>query len=114
MVLLVLPIFDRMGGEFVNTAVRSDTEAAERFRGGFRGAWRVVIGIAAILVISGLWNLDLVGRAKGENAPAWADTGFDIVVTLLIVYLIWRLIRAVLHTEKHVAGGAEDADPSSV
>ncbi|NND50381.1 MAG: mechanosensitive ion channel family protein [Rhizobiales bacterium] len=114
MVLLVLPIFDRMGGELVNTAVRSDTEAAERFRGVFHGAWRVVIGIAAILVISGLWNLDVVRLAKGENAPAWADTGFDIVVTLLIGYLIWRLIRASLHTEKHVAGGAEDADPSSV
>ena len=112
--LLVLPIFDRMGGEFVNSAVRSDTEAADRFRGVFRGAWRAIIAIIAVIIVAGFWNLDLLQLAKGENAPGWADTGFDIVVTVLIGYLVWRLIRAALHTDKHVAGGAEDADPSNI
>jgi len=52
--------------------------------------------------------------AKGSEAPGWANTGFDIAVTLLLGYLVWRLILAALHTEKRVSSAAEDLDPSAI
>ncbi len=50
---------------------------------------------------------------KGEKAPVWASAGFDIVITILIGYMIWRLIKAALHTEARTNVGSEDADPDA-
>ncbi|MFQ5565808.1 MAG: hypothetical protein ACE5EU_05540, partial [Paracoccaceae bacterium] len=96
---LLIPILDRLGLELVRSMIRRDSPAAERYRDVFHGAWRMLIGIAAVFVIAGLWGLDLYALAKGENAPVWADTAFDIGVTVLIVWLVWRLIKAALYTE---------------
>lgn len=35
-------------------------------------------------------------------------------MALLVGHLLWRLIRAGLHTEARIAGGREDVDPSSI
>ncbi|MEM1161771.1 MAG: mechanosensitive ion channel family protein [Pseudomonadota bacterium] len=113
-VYLVLPIVDRMGREIVRLMIRSDTDLAGRFRRVLFGAWRMLIGFVAALVVAGLWGLDILALAKGADAPVWASTAFDIAVTLLIGYLIWRLILAALHYEKRISDAAEDADPSSV
>jgi len=75
----------------------------------FHGAWRMLLGIATVFAIAGLWGLDLYTLAKGERAPQWADTLFDIAVTLLIARIVWRLILAALHRERPViSGDAED------
>lgn len=113
-VCLVLPILDRMGRELVNSVIRSETEAAERFRAVFRGAWRAIVGIVAVFLVARLWGLDFLQLTKGEDAPGWVDTGFDIAVVLLIGYLLWRLVRAALHTQKRVSAAAEDVDPVDV
>ena len=113
-IYLVLPIVDRMGRELIQSFIRSETELAERFRQVFYGAWRMLIGFVGILIIAWLWGVSILGLAKGQDAPAWASTSFDIAVTVLIGYLIWRLIRAALHTEKRVSSANEDVDPSSV
>jgi len=112
--VLLIPILDRLGLELVRSVIRSTSPAAERYRGAFHGAWRMLIGITTVFVIAGLWGLDLFALAKGENAPAWADTAFDVGVTVLIVWLIWRLIKAALHTEPRITSAGESIDPSDL
>jgi moderate conductance mechanosensitive channel len=114
LVYFVMPILDRLGAEIVRSTVRARSPAAERIRAGLRGCWRVLIGIVAVYVIARLWGLDLWTLAKGEGAPAWAGAAFDIAVAVLVGHLLWRLIRAALHTEARIAGGGEDVDPSSI
>lgn len=113
-VYLILPIFDRMGRELVDTMIRLRTPIAERFRRVFYGAWRIIVGTAALVVVAGLWGLDLLALTVGPDAPDWAKTACDVVITLLVGWLIWRLIGAALHSEKRVSDAAEDVDPSSV
>ncbi len=113
-ILLVLPIFDRMGLELTRSLIRGEDDAAERYRGVFRGAWRILIGIAAVLIAGRLWGADLLALAKGPGAPVWADTAFDIAVTLLIGYLVWRLILAALHTDARDPSLDEETDPSDL
>ncbi|MEH6631348.1 MAG: mechanosensitive ion channel family protein [Halopseudomonas aestusnigri] len=110
-VFFSLPIFDRLGREIVRSLLHSYSEMAERFRGVFNGAWRVFISIIGFLVVTSLWGLDLMSFAKGEDAPIWASTGFDILITLLCGILIWNMIGAALHLEKRVSGASEDVDP---
>ncbi len=107
--LLLVPILDRLGSELCRSMIPRTSPAALRYRGALHGAWRTLLVIAAIFVIADLWGLDLYGLAKGEAAPRWADTAFDVAVTLLIAHVVWRLIRAALYTEEHGgSGGAED------
>ena len=113
-VYLALPILDRMGREVVESLIRSETDTAERFRGVFRGAWRLIVGLAGILIVAGLWGVDILALAKGPNASGWASTLFDIVVTVMLGYLAWRMVIAALHTERRASVGAEDVDPSTV
>lgn len=112
LIYLSLPIFDRLGRELVQTIISSDMDAAARFRSVFHGAWRMLIGVVATLIVADFWGLDVLGFAKGANALPWADTAFDIVATLLVGWLIWRLIRAALHSERRVSSASEDVDPS--
>jgi len=109
-VLLILPILDRMAREITWLALRSDGAPAMRFRLVGHGVLRMIIGFGSILVIASLWGLDILELAKGEDAPAWADTAFDIIVTSLIGQFLWRLISAALHTEKRENAGDEDVD----
>jgi small-conductance mechanosensitive channel len=111
---LTLPILDRLGLELTNSVVRRQTPTGMRFREAFLSAWRMLIGIAAVFVFAGLWGLDLLTLSKGMNAPAWANTTFDVGVTLLIVWLIWRLIKAALHTEPRISSSEEGLDPSDL
>jgi small-conductance mechanosensitive channel len=111
---LTLPILDRLGLELTQSVIRRDTPASIRFREAFHGAWRMLIAIASMFIVAGLWGLDLLTLAKGKNAPAWADTIFDVGVTLLIVWLIWRLIQAALYTEPRVSNAGESIDPSEL
>lgn len=114
LVLLTLPILDRLGRELVRSVITADTAAAARFRSVFHGAWRMLLGVGATLLIADFWGADLLSLARGADAPAWAGAAFDILATLLIGWLIWRLIRAALHTERRVSSAAEDMDPSDV
>ena len=113
-VYFLLPIVDRLGAEACRSLIRAPTPLAARFRAELHGAWRVLIGIVAALVVLRLWGLDLLALATGPEAPAWARMACDVAVTLLIGHLLWRLIRAALHQETRIAGGGEDADPSSI
>lgn len=110
LIVLLLPIADRFGQEIVRTAIRPLSDRAERFRRVLQEAWRTLIGLIATGLIAGMWGLDLLALAKGEDAPAWASAAFDIVVTLLLGHLVWRLIMAALHTELRVSDANEEAD----
>ena len=101
---LALPAFDQLGAETVQSLV-SRSERAERYKRVLQGAWRVVLGIAAVAIIARLWGFDLYDFAKGENAPGWASAVFDIGVALLLGQLVWRLIQAALYQERRIAGG---------
>ena len=113
-IYLALPIFDRMGCELISSIIRKQTDLADRFRTVFFGAWRIFIGFVAALVIAWLWGINILALAKGADAPTWASTVFDVIVTVLLGYLIWRLIAAALYTERKVSSAAEDVDPSTV
>jgi len=112
-VFLTLPIFDRLGTEFINTFLNTTTAAGQRFRDVLYGTWRIIYIVVAIFVVFGFWNINLLNFAKGENAPMWASAGFDIITTVLIGYMIWKLIKAALHTEVRENVGSEDADPEA-
>jgi small-conductance mechanosensitive channel len=111
---LTLPILDRLGLELIQSMIRKETPTGMRFRDTFLSAWRMLIGIASMFIVAGLWGLDLLALAIGMNAPAWANTIFDVGVTLLIVWLIWRLIQAALYTEPRVSSSDEGLDPSDL
>ncbi|MGB0504562.1 MAG: mechanosensitive ion channel family protein [Pikeienuella sp.] len=113
-IFLLIPIFDRLGKELINGSLRGESEAAERFRRVFLGAWRAGTGFGSMILIGRNWGFKTVEFAKGENAPLWADAAFDIGITFLIGALIWRLIGAALHYEKRVSDASEDVDPSSM
>lgn len=114
-VLLLIPIIDNLGRAVVRTLTRADTPAAMRYRAVFQGAWRMLTGLAALFLVSALWGLDLYALAKDEGAPGWADTLFDVAVTLLIARFVWRLILAAMHRDipRISAGGDEDADEAA-
>ncbi len=112
-VILLLPIADRLGQELTRSAIRMDSDGAVRFRRVLQGAWRSFIGFLAMIATAHFWNINLIGLAKGEGAPVWASAAFDIAMTLLIGYLLWRLIAAALHTEEFVSEASEDADPNN-
>ncbi|MEO1494838.1 MAG: mechanosensitive ion channel family protein [Pseudomonadota bacterium] len=103
-----------MGREGVDSMIRLRTPMAERFRRVLYGTWRILVGAVALGVVAGLWGLDLQALTVGPNAPVWAKTACDIIITLLLGWFIWRLIGAALYTEKRISDAAEDVDPSSV
>ncbi len=114
LVLLVLPIFDRLGGEVIRSCIPARSDMSERFRKVFWGAWRVLIGFGAGLIVLKLWGLDLLTLAMGEDASPTVSALLQIMATLAIGYLIWRLIAAALYTEMRVSDAAEDASPEDV
>lgn len=113
-VLLLLPLVDRLGQEGINSLVRVRTEAGERFRQVFRGAWRSLVVILAVFLIADFWGLNLLALAKGPDAAPWAGMLFDVIVTLLIGQLIWRLIKAALYREKPITSGEEGEEEHEV
>ena len=107
LVWLLAPVAVRLGDEAVGQAMSARSETAQRFRPVLAGAWRVLLLMIAAVLVAHLWGVSLHEAVKGEDAPAWIGAAFDIAVTLLIGQLIWRLVQAALHQEKHVAGGED-------
>lgn len=112
-VFLTLPIFDRFGGELVSSFLDTSTMSGKRYKEVLHSTWRIIYGTVAFFIIFGFWGINLLEFTKGEKAPVWASAGFDIVITILIGYMIWRLIKAALHTEARTNVGSEDADPDA-
>ena len=114
LVYLLMPIVDQMGAELVRSAIRSDTETAERFRRVFHGFWRLFIGLVAIIFVLWLWGFDLIGVVARAEAPMWFGAVLNVIATLLVGYVLWRLVRAALHTERRTSDASEDVDPSEI
>lgn len=114
LVYLLLPIVDQMGAELVRSAIRSDTETAGRFRRVFHGFWRLFIGLAAAIFVLWLWGFDLIGVVARAEAPFWFGAVLNVIAALLVGYVLWRLVRAALHTEKRISDASEDVDPSEI
>lgn len=103
---LALPALDKLGDELAWALLRNRVDdRARRMHRVLRGAWRVLLGLAATVAIARLWGYDLLALAKGPAAPGWASAAFDIALTLLLGQLVWRLIQAALYQERYVAGG---------
>ncbi len=112
-VFLTLPIFDRLGDAVISTYLDTSTAAGKRYKDVLHSTWRIIYGSIAIFVIFGFWGVSLLDFTRGEMAPIWARAGFDIVITVLIGYMVWRLIKVALHTEARTSAGSEDADPDA-
>ncbi len=114
LVYLLMPILDQMGKEIVRSAIRYNTATAERFRNVFHGFWRLFIGLTACVFVLWLWGFDLIGVMSRAEAPQWFGAFLNIIAALLVGYIVWRLVRAALYTEKRVSDASEDVDPSEI
>ncbi|GAB5469805.1 MAG: mechanosensitive ion channel [Rhodospirillales bacterium] len=114
LVLLLLPILDRAGSEIINSILRLRSPATVRFRAVFRGAWRSLLGLVTVFLVASFWGLDLLHLAKGPMAPDWASTLFDVILTLLIGHLVWRLIKAALYRDKPMLLGDDEEEHEEV
>ena len=112
-VFLLLPIFDRLGSELIRELLHPSSSKGKRFFNVCLEIWRVIYGTIAIFMVLGFWGVNLLDFTKGVNAHSWASAGFDIIITALLGYLIWRLIKVALHTEERHNVGAEDVDPDA-
>jgi small-conductance mechanosensitive channel len=110
---LLFPIFDRLGSELIRGLFHPSTAKGKRFFNVCLEMWRVIYGTIAFLLILGSWGLNLLDFTKGEKAHSWANAGFDIIITILLGYLIWRMIKVALHTEERLNVGDEDVDPDA-
>ncbi|MEO1223737.1 MAG: mechanosensitive ion channel family protein [Pseudomonadota bacterium] len=109
-VLLVLPVLDRLGAEIAGWLFARSTKAA-RLKGVMVRAWRMVLGIAALLVVASLWGFDAIAFALAPDGPLWARAIFEIALTLLIVRILWLfLCEALSIDDRAPRGDAEDPD----
>ncbi|MEM8793482.1 MAG: mechanosensitive ion channel family protein [Pseudomonadota bacterium] len=111
-VYISLPIFDRLGREIVYSTLRLQTDMSERFRLVFCDAWRMLIGVAAAVLVLDLWGFNLIALLSSPATPSWVGTMVDVTVTLLITWLIWKLIKAALHQDRKFIAAGEDVDPA--
>ncbi|MEM9045630.1 MAG: mechanosensitive ion channel family protein [Pseudomonadota bacterium] len=111
-VYISLPIFDRLGREIVYSLLRLQTPMSERFRLVLCDAWRMIIGVSAVVIVLDLWGFNLIALLSSPATPSWVDTAVDVVVTLLITWLIWKLIKAALHQDRKFVAAGEDVDPA--
>ena len=44
----------------------------------------------------------------------WFGAVLNVIAALLVGYVLWRLVRAALHTEKRTSDASEDVDPSEI
>ncbi len=107
-VVILLPIADRFGREVISSCMTIRSDIGVRMEYALHQIWRMIVVFVSLLVALNLWGLDIIALAKSEDASVWASTGFDIAITLLIGSIIWRLIRAALHSERKVSAGGED------
>ncbi|MEM9099627.1 MAG: mechanosensitive ion channel family protein [Pseudomonadota bacterium] len=112
-VYISLPIFDRLGREIVYSSLRLQTPMSERFRVVLCDAWRMIIGVCALVLVLDLWGFNLIAVLASPSTPGWVGTAVDVVVTLLITWLIWKLIKAALHQDRKFVAAGEDVDPAS-
>ncbi|MEM1382295.1 MAG: mechanosensitive ion channel family protein [Pseudomonadota bacterium] len=111
-VVLLLPMLDRLGPELVRSTIRATSPSALRYRAVLSQAFRVILGIATIGVITRLWGFDIWTITKGPGAPLWAGALWDIAFTLLIALFAWRLIRAAFYRDRRGVSG-EDVEDSA-
>ncbi|MEM0908726.1 MAG: mechanosensitive ion channel family protein [Pseudomonadota bacterium] len=110
LLLLVVPIVDRMGREITASLVRKTTERAQRLRSALVGVWRILVAVFCAIIVLRLWGLNIYALSKGPDAAPFASAAFDIGVTILLGLLAWRLIKGALHTEQRIGHDAEDAE----
>ncbi|MEM6679985.1 MAG: hypothetical protein AAF675_19150, partial [Pseudomonadota bacterium] len=109
-VLLALPLVDRLGEELARGLTRTASPRALRFRRAFISIWHAILLGLAIGTISRLWGFNFFDLAHAEGAPAWRAAALNIVWAALITWAAWQLIRAALHQEMRTSTGAEEDD----
>lgn len=113
-VLLVLPVLDRLGAEIAGWVFARSTKAI-RLKAVMVRAWRMLLGIAGILVVAALWGFDAIAFALAPDGPLWARAAFEIALTLLIVRILWLFLCEALSIEDRAPrGDAEDPDEDAV
>jgi small-conductance mechanosensitive channel len=55
---------------------------------------RIVLGFIAILVVLGFWNVDAGHLAKAIAGERVGTAFFDIVLTMLVAYAVWSVVKA--------------------
>ncbi|MEM7498396.1 MAG: mechanosensitive ion channel family protein [Pseudomonadota bacterium] len=110
LVLLALPLFDRLGHETAAALTRRSTPRLRRLRAALVRLWRLVLAIVAVGVITRLWGFNFFDLAHGPGAPSWRAAALNTLWALIAAWASWQLIRAVLWQERRTSTGAEEDD----
>ncbi|MEO0957275.1 MAG: mechanosensitive ion channel family protein [Pseudomonadota bacterium] len=110
LVLLALPLVDRLGEEITRLMTPRATPRGLRFRAALFKLWRLFVGIMAVGVITRLWGFNFFDLAHGPGAPTWAAPLLNVVWAIAITWAVWQLLRAALWQERRAATGAEEDD----
>ena len=55
---------------------------------------RILLALVAVLAFSAIWELDLQRLAEGLVGGRLAASLFEIVLTLILAYAVWSLVKA--------------------
>jgi moderate conductance mechanosensitive channel len=74
-----------------------------------RKAVHILVTVAGVMVIVGLWDIDLMSMANKAAGASAAGMAVDIGVTLMLAYLIWQLAKTAIDRRL-----AREAGPKAV
>jgi small-conductance mechanosensitive channel len=70
-----------------------------------RKAVHILVTVAGVMVIVGLWDIDLMSMANRAAGASAAGMAIDIGVTLMLAYLVWQLAKTAIDRRiAHEAG----------
>jgi small-conductance mechanosensitive channel len=61
-----------------------------------RKAVHILVTVAGVMVIVGLWDIDLMSMANKAAGGSAAGMAVDVGVTLMLAYLVWQLARTAI------------------
>jgi small-conductance mechanosensitive channel len=75
---------------------------------------RIVLGFIAIVLALGFWGVEAGGVAKAIAGERIGKAFFDIVVTALLAYAVWSVVKAVVSFHMKPAEGSEGDGAAAV
>jgi small-conductance mechanosensitive channel len=110
LVVVAMPLADMALCRLLDRgAVRARTDGRAEPQASFvpvlRQGVHIVVTVAGLLVIVGLWNLDLMGLATRGLGARVASVAVNIALTLLLAYLVWQLAKTAIDRRLEREGG---------
>jgi moderate conductance mechanosensitive channel len=88
-------LLDRRKGQGQD-ASGAGSSAQTSFGPVLRKAVHILVTVAGVMVIVGLWDIDLMSMANKAAGASVAGIVVDVGVTLLLAYLVWQLAKTTI------------------